>query len=137
MVTPTIFHNNALTEVDGKLVQMGVKCAICGKTTYPATERCAYCGAAEIQPAKMSEIGIVYSYCIVRLPVGPYKPPMIGAYVDLPEGARIYAQIHAPEEEVKVGMKVALRTGVIWTAKDGTEITGYYYVPYVEGGADE
>jgi len=40
-------------------------------------------------------------------------------------------------EEVKTGMKVKVETGVIWTEKDGTEVLGYYYVPFKpeDGGA--
>jgi uncharacterized protein len=62
--------------------------------------------------------------------VGPFKPPIIGGYIDLPEGTRVFGQIRVTVEEMKTGMKVEVKTGVIWTEKDGTEVLGYYYVPY-------
>jgi len=79
----------------------------------------------------------VFSYSVTRVPVGPFKPPILGGYIDLPEGTRVFGQIRARVEDVKTGMKVKVETGVIWTEKDGTEVLGYYYVPLQaeEGGA--
>jgi uncharacterized OB-fold protein len=67
---------------------------------------------------------------VTRVPVGPYKPPIIGGYIDLPEGTRVFGQIHARVEDVKTGMKLKMETGVIWIEKDGTEVLGYYYIPW-------
>jgi len=132
-----IFHTNALEEVEGKLIQLGHKCDACGKTSYPAVERCTFCGAAEVKKMPLSETGTVFAYSVTRVPVGPYKPPIIGAYIDLPEGTRLFAQIHADESEIRTGMKVKVVTGPIWTEEDGTEVLGYYYVPFDgKGGSD-
>jgi uncharacterized protein len=131
-----IFFKGALDEVDGKLVQMGHKCKDCDKTSYPAVERCIFCGSENVQKVNLSEIGTVFTHSITRVPVGPFKPPFIGAYIDLPEGARVFGQIHAGIDEVKDGMKVKVETGVIWTDKDGKEATGFFYVPYKDGGAE-
>jgi uncharacterized protein len=131
-----IFFKGALDEVDGKLFQMGNKCRDCTKTSYPAGERCIFCGSENVEKVKMSQIGTVFTHCITRVPVGPFKPPFIGAYIDLPEGARVFGQIHAGVDEVKVGMKVKVETGVVWTDKDGKEALGFYYVPYNEGGSE-
>jgi uncharacterized protein len=131
-----IFFKGALDDDDGKLVQMGHKCKDCDKTSYPAVERCIFCGSENVQKVKMSEIGTVFTHSITRVPVGPFKPPVIGAYIDLPEGSRLFGQIHAGTDEVKDGMKVKVETGVIWTDKDGKEAVGFYYVPYKDGGAE-
>jgi uncharacterized OB-fold protein len=127
-----VFHAGALDEVEGKLIQLGNKCAKCGKTSYPAAERCVFCGAADGKKVPLSEEGAVFAYSITRVPVGPYLPPIIGAYIDLPEGVRLFAQVNAGESEMKTGMKVKVNPGVIWTEKDGTEILGYRYVPVQE-----
>lgn len=137
MSNQVIFHNGALDEVDGKLSQMGSKCRDCGKTAYPVMERCPFCSSEKTEKVPLSKVGTVFSFSVTRVPVGAYKPPIIGAYVDLPEGTRVFGQIHADVDQVKAGMKVKAETGVLWTEKDGTEIIGYYYVPYntEEGGA--
>lgn len=137
MANQVIFHNGVLDEVDGKLIQMGGKCQDCGKTSYPAVERCIFCGSENTKKIPLSQQGTVFSFSVTRVPVGPYKPPVVGGYVDLPEGTRVYGQIKAGPENVKVGMKVKVETGVIWTEKDGKEVIGYYYVPLDEGGTEK
>ena len=125
----TLFHPGALEEKDGKWVQMGFKCGDCGKTSYPVPELCPFCSSNNGEKQPLSCTGTVFSYSITRVPVGPYKPPIIGAYIDLPEGTRLFGQIHADVEEVKTGLQVEMKTGVLYTQKDGTEVFGYYYVP--------
>ncbi|MCX5834830.1 MAG: OB-fold domain-containing protein [Deltaproteobacteria bacterium] len=124
-----IFHPGALDEKDGKFVQMGNKCRDCGKTSYPAVELCPFCSSENKEKVPLSTVGTLFSFSVTRVPVGPYKPPIIGGYIDLPEGTRVFGQIHANVEDVKTGMKVKVETGIIWTEKDGTEVLGYYYVP--------
>ena len=128
-----IFHPGALDEKDGKLIQMGNKCNDCGKTSFPAMELCPACASGNVRKVPLSTEGTVFSWSVTRVPVGSFKPPFIGAYIDLPEGTRIFGQIHADIEKVKTGMKVKVQTGIVWTEKDGTEVFGYYYVPYEKG----
>lgn len=128
-----IFHPGALEEREGKLIQMGNRCNRCGKTSFPVVELCPACSSEDVEKVPLSIEGIVFSYSITRVPVGPYKPPIIGAYIDLPEGTRIFAQIRGDAEQVITGMKVRMETGIVWTEKDGTEVLGYYYVPIQEG----
>jgi len=132
MCNKMIFHPGALDEKDGKLIQMGNKCNDCGKTSFPAVELCPFCSSDKVEKVPLSTEGTVFSYSVTRVPVGPFKPPIIGAYINLPEGTRVFGQIHANEEEVKAGMKVRVETGILWTEKDGTEVLGYYYVPCEE-----
>ena len=126
-------YPGVLEEKDGRLVQMGNKCKDCGKTSFPAVERCPFCASGNTEKVPLSTEGIVFSFSITRVPVGRFKPPIIGAYIDLPEGTRLYGQIHADENVVKVGMKVRAETGVLWTETDKkgneTEVIGYFYVP--------
>lgn len=132
-----IFHAGTLEEVDGKLKQIGHKCKACGKVNFPQSELCMFCGADDYEKAPLSEEGTLYSYSITEVPVGPYKPPIIGGFVDLPEGARVYAQIRTARENVKRGMKVKVQIGALWTDANGADVMGYYYVPAddVNGGA--
>ena len=129
MSDKNIFYPGALVEKDGKLVQMANKCTDCGKTAYPVTELCQYCSSANVEKVPLSTVGTLFAYSVTRVPVGQYKPPIIGGYIDLPEGTRVFGQIHDKLENVKTGMKLKVETGVIWTEKDGTEVFGYYYVP--------
>jgi len=129
MSNKMIFYPGALEEKDGRLVQMGHKCRDCGKTSYPAVELCPFCSSEKVEKVPLSTVGTLFSFSITRVPVGRFKPPIIGGYIDLPEGTRVFGQIHADPKDVKTGMKLKVETGVLWTEKDGTEVIGYYYVP--------
>ncbi|MDD5171147.1 MAG: OB-fold domain-containing protein [Syntrophales bacterium] len=138
MSKQVIFYPSVLDEKDGRLIQMGNKCRDCGKTFYPAVERCPFCSSEEVDKVPLSTVGTLFSFSVTRVPVASYKPPIIGGYIDLPEGARVFGQIRADLEDVKTGMKVKVDTGVLWTEKDGTEVLGYYYVPCeAKGGGAE
>jgi uncharacterized protein len=129
MSKQVIFYPDALNEKEGNLVQMGNQCRDCGKTSYPAVELCPFCSSDKVEKAPLSTTGTVFSFSVTRVPVGRFKPPIIGGYIDLPEGARVFGQIRADVGHVRTGMKVRVETGVLWTEKDGTEVLGYYYVP--------
>jgi uncharacterized OB-fold protein len=133
----TIFHPGALEEAEGRLVQFGNRCEKCGRTSFPASERCPFCGSSSLVKSPLSEEGRVFSYSITRVPVGPYTPPVVGAYIDLPEGVRLFAQIRAKEEELKSGMSVIVKTGPIWTEGDGREVLGYWYEPVQKDGGEK
>jgi uncharacterized OB-fold protein len=124
-----IFHPGALEKKDGGLVQMGLKCRSCGKTSFPIVELCPFCSSEDFDKVCLNKIGTLFSYSITRVPVGPYKPPIIAGYIDLPEGTRVFGQIYADISSLRTGMKLKVKTGVIWNEKDGTEVIGYYYVP--------
>ncbi|MFH2011154.1 MAG: OB-fold domain-containing protein [Pseudomonadota bacterium] len=138
MSNQIIFHSGALEEKDGALVQIGYKCHSCGKTSFPVFELCPFCSSDKGEKLPLSSVGTLFSFSVTRVPVGPYKPPIIAGYIDLPEGTRVFGQIHANIENVRTGMQLKVETGVVWTEKDGTEVIGYYYVPCEKecGGAN-
>lgn len=126
------FYNGTIEEQDGKLVQVGYKCKKCGKITFPKAEACMYCGDYTEEPEKvqLATEGTVYSYSVNRVGVGPFEAPFCGAYINLMDGVRIYGQIRdIPVEEIRTGMKVKVQIGTLYTKPDGTEVTGYWYVP--------
>jgi len=129
MPEKVLFYKGALEEADGTWKLMGNHCKDCGKTTYPRMERCAFCGSLNHEPVELSKTGTIYSFHTVRVPVGPYAPPIIGGLIDLPEGVRLYSQVHAPDGSIKAGMKLKMELGTLYTQKDGTEVFGFYYVP--------
>ncbi len=138
MSQQNIFYPGALEEKGGRLVQMGNKCRDCGKTFYPAVELCPFCSSEQVEKVPLSPVGTLFSFSVTRVPVGRFKPPIIGGYIDLPEGTRLFGQIRADLKDVRIGMRVKVETGVLWTEKDGMEVLGYYYVPCeAEGGGAE
>jgi uncharacterized OB-fold protein len=104
--------------------------------SYPQTERCMFCGSEDTVLEPLLTEGTVFMLSITKVPVGHFQPPIIGAFIDLADGTRVYGHIHAGENEVKTGMKVRAEVGPLWTEADGTDVQGYYYVP-VDGGAQK
>lgn len=129
MGNQTIFYPGALEQRDGELVQIGKKCKSCGKISFPVSELCRFCSSEDGEKVSLSKYGTLFSYTVTRVPVGPYKPPILAGYIDLPEGIRIFGQIHADVEQITIGLQLRMQTGVIYTEKNGIEIVGYYYVP--------
>jgi len=128
-----LFYNGALEKCNGEWRMKGVNCPDCGHTSYPVTERCTFCGSRNVESVDLSTSGTIYAFNIVRVPVAGYAPNLIGGLIDLPEGIRLYGQIRAPLGEVRIGMKVKLETGPLYTDKDGKEVFGFYYIPDTEG----
>lgn len=129
MSNQVVFHAGALEKEGDTLVQIGFRCDHCGKTSFPVSELCPFCSFEKGVKTRLSNEGTLFSYSITRVPVGPYKPPIIAGYIDLPEGVRVFGKIQADIEVVRTGMRLRMETGVLWTEKDGTEVVGYYYVP--------
>jgi len=129
MAEKVLFCKGAMEEINGEWKLVGVRCNCCGKVSYPRSERCVYCASDDTVETVLEETGVVYSFNTVRVPVGPYRPPVIGGLIDTPEGVRLYGQIRAEDGTVKAGMKLKMETGTLYTDKDGTEVFGFYYVP--------
>ena len=73
MDTQVLFYEGALEQVDGTWKLMGSRCACCGYVAYPAKERCPICGGDSTEHVELSSTGTVYSFNIVRVPVGRFK----------------------------------------------------------------
>jgi uncharacterized OB-fold protein len=71
-----------------------------------------------------------FSVCFAALP--GFKAPSIQAYVNLEEGARIWALITGTEPDekaVKLGMDVELVIGKVREDLEGNEIVSYQFRP--------
>lgn len=76
---------------------MASRCAPCGVVAYPPLRQCPKCwGELDAQP--LSNRGRLYTYSTVHVaPAGRSVPYTIG-YVDLPEGARVFAHLAKTDE---------------------------------------
>lgn len=137
MSNQIVFYSGVLEQRDGEFVQIGKKCKSCGKVSFPVSELCRFCSFEDGEKIPLSKQGTLFSYTVTRVPVGPYKPPFITGYIDLPEGVRVFGQIHADVEKINIGVQLRMQTGILWAEKDGTPVIGYFYVPCASafGGA--
>lgn len=85
-------------------------CRSCGQHHFYPRELCPHCHSDDLEWAKLSGTGEIYTFTIVRRPSGEeFTPdvPFIVALVTLMEGPRITASIVTDNvEAVRIGQKV-------------------------------
>jgi len=88
----------------------GKKCTICGHAYFCAADICSRCGNKELEPAKFSGKGIIYSFTINYVPPLHLKDkaPYAVGIVDLEQGPRITVRLNLPRSELKIGKEVVL-----------------------------
>jgi uncharacterized OB-fold protein len=90
-------------------------CLKCQRFYFYPRSFCPSCWSSEIEFRPVSGEGTVWSYTIVRFPLGANpgwktRLPYVVALIDLREGVRMMSNIvGCPPEAVKCGMRVELR----------------------------
>jgi uncharacterized OB-fold protein len=115
---------------DSRPSLLGSSCRACKSVHFPPKTSCPDCFAAEVDRVALSRRGTVYSYATVRQAPRGFQAPYILAYVDLPEGLRLLAQLTCLNEtKLSIGMDVELVIEPVRHADDGTEIVGFKFRP--------
>lgn len=113
---------------EGHLV--GSSCAACGAHYYPAREVCARCLNEDLERVPLSRRGTLYTYTVVRQSTPAFTVPYVLGYVDLPEGARVMAQIADVDGvDIELGIEVELITVPWGESDDGTPLMGFRFRP--------
>ncbi len=129
-VTRVPLREGYFTEEDGGRL-LGSKCKICGQNYFPPRDRCFNCYSQELETLKISPIGKLYTYTIVRMPVAKYKPPLALAWVEFPEGVRVFSQIKDWEKvPLKIGMPMKVVLDTLWV-EESKEVYGYKFTPVI------
>lgn len=87
---------------------IGSLCERCNKPYYPPTTRCPGCLAQNLQQAQFSDRGSLYSYSKIHVAQRGHAAPYTVAYVDLPEGIRVFGKVEAESEDFDIGDSVDL-----------------------------
>ncbi|RLI29915.1 MAG: hypothetical protein DRO46_01565 [Candidatus Hecatellales archaeon] len=88
-----------------------LKCKKCGHILWPPEVICPECTSDELEWIDMPPRGKIYAFTVQvgAVPLG-FKPPLIQAIVDFPNGVRVIGPIaDASPEEVKVGDEVEVK----------------------------
>jgi len=91
-----------------------------------------------MRAVRLSRRGIVYTYTVVHQSTPEFPTPYVLAYVDLPEGVRVLAQLsETSPETARTGMEVEL-VGVSLPGGEegGPEVLTYRFRP-VRGDPDK
>jgi len=109
---------------------LGGRCRSCGAWYFPSRPVCAKCLSQEIEILPLSKQGTVYTYTVIYQSTPEFQVPYILAYVDLPEGVRVLAQLtQCPLEGVRIGMPVEVVFEEVGRDQEGRTVVGYRFRP--------
>lgn len=77
---------------------VGGHCTRCDVTAYPTPAQCPEC-LGPFLPRPLSGTGSLYSYSVIHIGARHGSAPYTVGYVDLPEGARVFAHVSETDEE--------------------------------------
>ena len=130
-VLPGIFHE--ATSSGDKSHLIGSKCRVCGRVFFPKRSICRVCMIEDtLEEIPLSTRGKIDTFTVVRVAPLGFKAPYIQAFVDLPEGQRIFSLItgcEPSEDALKEGQEVELVIDKITEDERGNDLIGYKFRP--------
>lgn len=119
---------------------IGSRCDYCGAVVFPRIAVCPRCRSPKsMQLVEIGRRGKIYSFTIARVASIGFQAPYFQAYIDLPEGPRIFSLISdtvpVSEKSLYEGMEVELVVESVRRDPSGTAIFTYKYRPLnISGG---
>lgn len=102
------------------------KCKKCGDMNFKTTI-CMKCWSDDFEMIPLSQTGKVYSYSDIYIGQQGMETPYIFAYIDFPEGLRLFAQLEGEVGSYECDEEVELTVGPIRMNKDGLPIDSYKF----------
>jgi uncharacterized OB-fold protein len=124
-----------LPDNDGKGPRLlACKCRACGTVVFPKMPVCPSCGGnGKMDDVEIGQRGRLYSFTIAHVAPAGFKAPFLQAFVDLPEGPRIFTLIGAqcPVElgALENGMEMRLVVEPLADTPENRDTLTYKYVP--------
>ncbi|MDL4771549.1 MULTISPECIES: Zn-ribbon domain-containing OB-fold protein [Thermomonosporaceae] len=86
------------------------RCTGCARFVHVPEPVCPFCGGTDLRYETVGPRGVVHTFSVVHRTFLPgFTPPYVIAWVDLPEGARVFGDvIGCPPGDVRIGMPVEL-----------------------------
>ena len=121
------------TSPDEKPYLVGSRCTVCGYVSFPKRPVCPMCiKEGTMKEVALSTRGKINTFTISRVTSGGFQAPYIQAYVDLPEGSRVFTLItgcEPSEGALEMGTEVEMVIDKICEDEDGNELIGYKFRP--------
>ena len=118
----------------GHVRLIGSACAECATQVFPPTEICPECMSEDVARLALSARGTLYSWSVVHAAPKGWRLPFVAAYVDLPEGVRVFAHmVDVDPADLVMDMAVEVCMAVLGTDESGAPVESYSFVPVREG----
>ena len=122
------------TDAAGAPVLFGSQCGDCAAKLFPPAEVCPECMSENMHRLALASRGTLYSWSLVHAAPKGWTAPYIAAYVDLPDGVRVFAHIvDADPDRLRIDMAVMLCVRQLGIGEDGAAFTSYAFAPVPEG----
>jgi uncharacterized OB-fold protein len=104
-----------LFEVDGegRARLLGSRCALCGESAFPRRQVCPRCKRRTMEPTLLSERGRLFSFTVCHSAPAGWRAPYLQAYVELPEGLRVFGLISDAVEPRSDALEVGMQMEVV------------------------
>lgn len=119
---------------------IGSRCRACGRVLFPKKAVCPACVEENtMEEVPLSRRGRLYSFTVAHVAPHGFKAPYLQAYIDLPEGPRIFSlvsnDVPPREDALEEGMEMELVIEPVGEAEGGRPIVSYKFRPAApEGG---
>jgi uncharacterized OB-fold protein len=119
---------------------IGGRCDACGQVVFPRIPVCPACRRnGTMQDVQIGRTAKLFSHTIARSAPKGFRAPFFQAFVDLPEGPRIFTLIGAecPVEDgaLQDGMEMRLVLETLADTPENKDFVTYKYVPARSNGA--
>lgn len=118
----------------GVVTLIASECADCGKRVFPPTDICPECLSENMSRLGLSRRGTLYSWSVVHAAPKGWSLPFVAAYVDLPEGVRVFAHmVGIDPARLVMDMPVEVCLAILGTDETGAAVESYSFAPVQEG----
>lgn len=121
-------------DAKGVVRLIATECNDCSKRVFPPAPVCPECMSENVGPITLGTGGTLYSWSVVHAAPRGWRLPYIAAYVDLPEGVRVFAHmvdVDPATLEMDMPMEVCMAT--LGTDESGATVESYSFVPAQDG----
>ena len=109
---------------------LGSRCQKCAQVFFPPRSICSKCFNTEWDRVPLSRKGKLYTYTIIGYPAPGLSAPYAVAYIDLPEGIRVFSILTGwDEKDLAVGMDMEMVIERFKEDERGNVILTYKFRP--------
>jgi uncharacterized OB-fold protein len=85
---------------------LGSRCGVCGELAFPGRPVCPRCKRASTAPAEIGQRARLHSFTVCHAARAGWPAPYLQAYVELPEGLRVFSLISSSVEPAADALEI-------------------------------
>ena len=121
-------------DTEGAVRLVATECGDCSKRVFPPTDVCPECMSENVGPITLGTRGPLYSWSVVHAAPRGWSLPYVAAYVDLPEGVRVFAHmVDVDPAALVMDMPMEVCMATLGTDETGAPVESYSFVPAQDG----